>query len=78
MLQNVQEKIIKQLDEIRPHLKMDGGDVEFVDYDEASGILKLHLHGACQGCPMSAVTLQEGIGRVIKNKVSEVKEVVAV
>lgn len=75
---NIQDKIKQELNEIRPHLQMDGGDVEFVDFDEANGILKLRLQGACVGCPMSQMTLQEGIGRTIKAKIPEVKEVIAV
>ncbi len=74
----IEEKIKQELAAIRPHLQMDGGDVEFVEFDEATGVLKLKLTGACIGCPMSQVTLQEGIGRAIKEKVPEVKEVMAV
>jgi Fe-S cluster biogenesis protein NfuA len=74
----ITEKIKEELNVIKPHLQMDGGDVEFVEFDETSGVLKLRLQGHCVGCPMSQVTLQEGIGRVVKEKVPEVKEVVAV
>jgi Fe-S cluster biogenesis protein NfuA len=73
---DIEKKISDALDEIRPHLQMDGGDVEFVSFDEKSGELKVKLRGACQSCPMSAVTLQEGVGRVVKEKVPEVKQVV--
>ncbi len=75
---NIQEKIQQELDLIRPHLQMDGGDVELAEFDEATGVLKLRLQGHCAGCPMSQTTLQEGIGRAVKEKVSEVKEIVAV
>lgn len=75
---NIQEKIQQELDLIRPHLQMDGGDVEFVEFDEQNGVLKLRLQGHCIGCPMSQMTLQEGIGRSLKEKVPEVKEVVGV
>lgn len=68
-------KIKQELEKLRPHLQMDGGDVEFIDFDEKTGVLKLSLQGACTGCPMSQITLQDGIGRVIKEKVPEVKEV---
>jgi len=78
MSQEIIDKIKNELSLIRPHLQMDGGDVEFIDFDPATGILKLHLQGACQGCPMSQITLQDGIGRAIKEKVSEVKEVAAI
>ncbi len=75
---NIQQKIQQELDLIRPHLQMDGGDVEMVEFDEATGILKLRLTGHCVGCPMSQMTLQEGIGRSVKEKIPEVKEVVEV
>jgi Fe-S cluster biogenesis protein NfuA len=74
----ITEKIQQELEQIRPHLQMDGGDVEFVKFDEATGVLKLRLMGHCVGCPMSQMTLQEGIGRTIKEKVPEVKEVVSI
>ena len=75
---NTIQKIQEELNKIRPHLQMDGGDVEFIDFDEKTGILKLRLQGACMGCPMSQITLQDGIGRAIKEKISEVKEVQAI
>ena len=73
-----EKKIQSALDEIRPHLQMDGGDVEFVEFNSKSGELKVRLKGACHGCPMSLITLQNGIGRVVKERVPEVKEVLAV
>lgn len=78
MSQEVTDKIKQELNQIRPHLQMDGGDVEFIDFDNDKGVLKLKLSGACIGCPMSQVTLQDGIGREIKNKIAEVKEVQSV
>lgn len=71
-------EIKKVLDEVRPHLQMDGGDVEFIDFDEESGVLSLKLQGACHSCPMAQLTLQDGIGRAVKAKVPEVKELKAV
>jgi len=78
MPEDTVKKIKQVLEEVRPHLQMDKGDVEFVDFDPEKGILKLRLQGACVGCPMSQITLQEGIGRVIKAKVPEVKQVLSV
>ncbi|MFH1610761.1 MAG: NifU family protein [Patescibacteria group bacterium] len=69
------DKIKAELEKVRPHLKMDSGDVEFVDFDKETGVLKLRLQGACVGCPMSQVTLQDGIGRTVKEHIPEVKEV---
>jgi Fe-S cluster biogenesis protein NfuA len=62
---------------IRPSLRMDGGDVELVDVDENEGIVKVRLTGACGGCPMSQMTLQMGVERVLKEKIPAVKAVVA-
>ena len=72
------EKIKSELEKIRPHLQMDGGDVKFVDFEEKEGVLKLRLSGACVGCPMSQMTLQDGVGRAIKKEVTEVKEIQSV
>jgi Fe-S cluster biogenesis protein NfuA len=70
------EKVKKALDEIRPALQADGGDVELVDFKD--GIVKVKLTGACGGCPMATMTLKKGIERVLKQQVPEVKEVVSV
>ncbi len=72
------KKIKGVLDEVRPHLQMDGGDVEFIEFDELTGVLRVRLQGACHSCPMAQVTLQEGVGRVVKEKVPEVKEIESV
>ncbi len=72
----MREKIEAALDLIRPSLQADGGDVELVDVKE--GVVSVKLTGACGGCPMSTLTLQHGIQRVLKEKVPEVKEVVSV
>jgi Fe-S cluster biogenesis protein NfuA len=71
----MKEKVQKAIDEIRPYLQADGGDCEFVDVTD-DGIVKVKLTGACQGCPMSAMTLKMGIERILKTKVPEVKEVI--
>ena len=72
----MKEKVEHVLDQIRPNLRADGGDVELVDVKD--GIVSLRLKGACAGCPMSTMTLKNGIERVLKAEISEVKEVVAV
>lgn len=71
-------RIEKTLDEVRPHLRMDGGDVQFVDFDVKTGVLKVRLQGACAHCAMSQLTLQSGIGAAVMEKVPEVKKVQAV
>ncbi len=72
----MKEKIEKALNEIRPSLQADGGDVEFVDVED--GIVKVRLTGACGGCPMSQMTLKQGIEQVVKKAVPEVLSVEAV
>jgi Fe-S cluster biogenesis protein NfuA len=72
----VREKVEAALAKIKPSLQADGGDVELVDVKD--GVVKLKLTGACSGCPMSAMTLQMGIERILKQQVPEIKKVVAV
>lgn len=71
------EEVKNVIDEIRPMLKADGGDVELVEVT-ADGLVKLKLLGACGHCPMSIMTLKMGIEKRLKEKVPEVKEVVSV
>ena len=71
------EEVKDVLDQIRPGLQADGGDVELVEITE-DGIVKVRLVGACHGCPMSTLTLKNGIERTLKKKLPEVKEVVSV
>jgi len=73
----MKERVEKALDKIRPALQRDGGDVELVEVGD-DGIVKVKLTGACGGCPMSQITLKQGIERVLKQEVAEVKEVVSV
>ena len=72
----MREKIESALAQIRPALQADGGNVELVDVNE--GVVKVKLVGACGGCPMAAMTLRNGIERVLKEQIPEVKEVIAV
>jgi Fe-S cluster biogenesis protein NfuA len=74
----VKDRVEKALDLIRPALQNDGGDVELVDVDEAAGVVKLKLVGACGSCPMSQMTLRMGVERVLREEIPEIKEVVAV
>ena len=72
----VEQEVREALEEVRPHLQADGGDVELVDVNE--GVVSLKLKGTCDGCPMAAMTLRNGIERVLKEQIPDVKEVVAV
>jgi len=72
----MREKVEAVLAQVRPALQADGGDVELVDMNE--GVVSLKLKGACAGCPMATMTLRNGIERILKEQVPEVKEVIAV
>jgi Fe-S cluster biogenesis protein NfuA len=69
-------RVDRALDQIRPAIRMDGGEVELVDVEE--GVAKVRMMGACGGCPMSTMTLKMGIERAIRAQVPEVKAVEAV
>lgn len=71
----LKETVQKALNEIRPSLQADGGDVELVDVSE-EGVVKVKLTGACRGCPMGMQTLKMGIEKQLKQKVPQVSEVV--
>jgi len=69
-------RVQEVIDELRPALQSDGGDVELIGVE--AGVVTLQLTGACSGCPMSTMTLKMGIERAIMQKVPEITEVVAV
>lgn len=70
----LKERVQDALDLIRPALQADGGDVELVEVTE-DGVVKVALQGACRGCPMSQLTLSNGVERVLKEQVPEVQRV---
>jgi len=72
----MREKIEAALEQIRPALLADGGNVELVDVKE--GVVKVKLIGSCSGCPMATMTLKHGIERALREEIPEVKEVVAI
>jgi Fe-S cluster biogenesis protein NfuA len=72
-----EEKIREALDKIRPYLQQDGGDVEFVDYTDEN-VVQVRLQGHCAGCPMSQMTVKNGIERLLKEEYPEVASVEAV
>ena len=73
----MRDKVEEILDKVRPALVRDGGNVELVEVEE-DGTVKVKLVGACAGCPMSTMTLKNGIERILKQEIPEVKEVIAV
>lgn len=69
-------EVAKTLEEVRPHLQADGGDVELVDV--VDDVVKVRLKGACAGCPMSQMTVKWGVENYLKKKLPGVKSVEAV
>jgi Fe-S cluster biogenesis protein NfuA len=74
---NETEKRVRQtLEEIKPRIQADGGDIELVAVEKDT--VKVRLQGACAGCPMAALTLKQGVERLIKSRVPEIRSVEAV
>jgi Fe-S cluster biogenesis protein NfuA len=73
----LRERVAKVIDLIRPAVQSDGGDLELVDITPG-GVVQIRLHGACVGCPSSAMTLQTGVERNLKSHIPEVTGVEAV
>jgi len=71
------EKVEAVIQEIRPMLQADGGDIELVDV-EPDGTVKVRLQGACGGCPMAQMTLQMGVHKRLQKEFPDIKQVVAV
>ena len=69
----MEEKVLKVIDELRPFLMNDGGNIEYVKIE--NNILYITLQGACANCPMQEITLKEGIEKIIMDRVPEIKEV---
>lgn len=67
------DKVQAVIDKIRPSLQADGGDVELVSVED--GTVKVRLQGACKGCPMSQMTLKNGIEKILKQEIPEVERV---
>ncbi len=66
-------EVEKVLDEFRPLLQADGGNIELVDVID--GVVRVKLKGSCAGCPMSAMTLKNGVERYLKSKISGIRRV---
>jgi len=73
----LEERIIEILENVRPSLQADGGDVEFVSVDD-EGVVSLRLKGACSGCPRAEMTLKMVIENYLMQEIPEVKSVVGV
>jgi len=75
MKETIRERVAKALEELRPRLQADGGDMELMGVD--NGIVKVRLKGACAGCPMSTMTLKMGVEQYLKKKIPEIVRVEA-
>jgi len=75
MTDTVEERVKKALEEIRPRLQADGGDIGLVGVE--NGVVRVKLKGACAGCPMSTMTIQWGVERYLKSRIPEVESVQA-
>jgi len=73
----LREEVQKVINEIRPQLIADGGDIELIDVSE-EGTVKVRLKGSCAGCPMSQMTLELGVERYLKSKLPKVKRVISI
>lgn len=73
---NLEEEIKKVIEKLRPYLQRDGGDIEFVRFEE--GIVYVQMHGACAGCSMLDSTLKDGVEQILIEEVPGVIEVQAI
>lgn len=73
---NIEEEIKKVIHKLRPYLQRDGGDIEFVKFEE--GIVYVQMHGACAGCTMLDATLKDGVEQILIEEVPGVLEVQAI
>lgn len=76
MSQSLKDRVQDVLEQVRPMLQRDGGDVELIDVTD-QGVVSIELQGACVGCPFSTMTLKHGIEAAIKREIPEIKEVVS-
>ena len=70
----MREKVEQIIEQIRPNLQADGGNIELIDVTD-EGIVKVRLQGACRGCPGAAMTLKFGVERLLRENIPEVKGV---
>lgn len=77
MDESLLKRVEESLDQVRPYLKVDGGNIEVVEITE-DNILKVRLLGACENCNMSYTTMKAGIEETIKKSIPEIKEIIAI
>ena len=75
--EELDQKVKNVIEQVRPYLQQDGGDISFVEVTE-DNIVNVELHGACGSCPFSTMTLKNGVEATLKKALPEIKEVVAI
>ncbi len=73
---DIEKRIVEEIDRLRPFLQNDGGDIEFVKYEDGNVYVK--LTGACAGCSLIDVTLKDGIEDILISEIPEIKQVIKV
>ena len=76
MKETIEDRVQKAIQELRPNLQADGGDIELLGVEK--GVVKVKLKGACAGCPMSTMTIQWGVENFLKKRIPEIVKVEAV
>lgn len=76
MKETLEDRVQKAIEELRPNLQADGGDIEFLGVEK--GVVKVKLKGSCAHCPMSTMTIQWGVENFLKKKIPEIVKVEAV
>lgn len=74
----IEQQIEQVLERVRPALRLDGGGIELVKFDEQTGAVHVRMRGACVGCPMSQITLKMGVEAALQDAIPEITEVIAV
>lgn len=75
-IKSIKDRVIKVLDQVRPYLQSDGGDIELLDVTDDLSV-KVRLKGACHGCPYSMQTLKAGVEQAILKEVPEIRKVIS-
>ena len=74
----IKEKVLQALDEIRPFLAADGGDISLVSIEEKNKLVNVQLHGACVSCTVNQMTLKHGVEMTIKKYVPQIEKVISI
>lgn len=77
MSNTIEQQIETVLAKVRPALRLDGGGIELLKYDPATGAVHVKMQGACVGCPMSQITLKMGVEAALQDAIPSIKEVIA-